>query len=378
MQRSTNAAAEVARISTYYPLLPTLGLRWARNRPWDGLTVALNAHLTTLTAALVRELTLGGGNWVVCAANQATTDPAVVDLLRSEGVEVESGRELHNRHVATLDRKPQIIADVGFELLSTLLERRPALGDGVQGAVEITRTGINRMRTTRLPFGVVNINDSQLKHNVENRHGVGEGLWPCVTEITGMHLAGRKVAVVGYGPVGQGIAHYGRALGASVEVIERDPIRRLVALYDGFPSPEMVPGLERADIVVSATGRTQAISLELLGQINSNTVLVNAGHGRDEIDVEGLGGAAVQGDQLGRHCVRYRLRGDGPWLSVLGDGNPLNIVLNAGSPEPVLLQFALLGLTLEWVAGRQLPPGECAVPAALEAETARLALAARA
>jgi hypothetical protein len=63
---------------------------------------------------------------------------------------------------------------------------------------------------------------------------------------------------------------------------------------------------------------------------------------------------------------------------VLGDGNPLNIVLNAGSPEPVLLQFALLGLTLEWVAGRQLPPGECAVPQALEAETARLALAARA
>ena len=57
-------------------------------------------------------------------------------------------------------------------------------------------------------------------------------------------------------------------------------------------------------------------------------------------------------------------------------GNPLNIVTNSGSPEPVLLHFALLGLTLEWLAGQTLSPGEVSVPHALEDKAAELAMTA--
>lgn len=380
MERSTEAAAEVDRINTFFPLMPKLGLRWARTRPWENLTVAVNAHLTTLTAALLRELTLGGGRWVVCAANVHTTDAGVVELLRAQGIEVVHGRDRdnHDRHLATIAHGPDLVADVGFELLNTLLTRSPEHIANVKGAVEITRTGINRLRQVReLPFGVVNINDSELKHNVENRHGVGEGLWPCLTDITGMHLAGRRVLVVGYGPVGQGVATYARARGASVEVVELDPIRRLVATYDGYPTPSAEEGLKRADIAVTVTGQPGAIGVAQLRKAGSDLLLVNGGHGADEIDVAGLEAAAVRGDQLGPHCVRYQLRDKGPWLTVLGGGNPLNIVLNAGSPEPVLLHFALLGLTLEWLAKSTLSPSEVIVPRSLQAEVATLALTAR-
>ena len=72
--------------------------------------------------------------------------------------------------------------------------------------------------------------------------------------------------------------------------------------------------------------------------------------------------------------VRYRLE-SGPTVVILADGYPLNIVTNAGSPEPVLLHFGLLGLTLEWLAkGEPLPPGEHPVPDAIEAEAAEFAL----
>ncbi|HJN76996.1 MAG TPA: NAD(P)-dependent oxidoreductase [Myxococcota bacterium] len=380
MERSTEAAADVDRINTFFPLMPQLGMRWARTRPWEDLTIAVNAHLTTLTAALLRELTLGGGSWVVCAANVHTTDAGVVELLRAQGIEVVHGRDRdnHDRHLATIAHGPELVADVGFELLGTLLSRSPDHIASVKGAVEITRTGINRLRAIReLPFGVVNINDSELKYNVENRHGVGEGLWPCLTDITGMHLSGRRVLIVGYGPVGQGVASYARARGASVEVVEIDPIRRLVANYDGFPTPSADEGLRRADIAVTVSGVPHAITVKQLRAVGSDLLLVNAGHGADEIDVTGLRAAAVRGDQLGPHCVRYQLRDKGPWLTVLGGGNPLNIVLNAGSPEPVLLHFALLGLTLEWLAKGSLPPGEVIVPRELQAEVARLALSAR-
>ena len=38
------------------------------------------------TATLVRELALGGGQWVLCGASEATTDQGVVKLLRDSGV----------------------------------------------------------------------------------------------------------------------------------------------------------------------------------------------------------------------------------------------------------------------------------------------------
>lgn len=377
MDRATAAAAEVARINTYFPLLPRMGLGWAARRPWEDTTIAVNAHLTTLTAALLRELALGGGEWVVCAANEHTTDPGVVELLRQQGIQVYTGRDNNHRHRATLDAEPELIVDVGYELIRTLMDQRADQATSVRAGIEITRTGINRLRRRPPPFGVMNINDGALKHNVENRHGVGEGLWPAVTRITGMHLSGRKALVIGYGPTGQGLAHYARGLGASVEVIEVDPIRRLVALYDGFPCPTLEEGLERADIAVTVTGTSGALPLERLEAVESDLILVSAGHGSDEIDVKGLRGAAVEGDELGPHCVRYRLRSDGPWLSVLGKGNPLNIVLNAGSPEPVLLHFALLGHTLEHLANTRITPGEHLVPKLLESQVAELAFKAR-
>ncbi|MCB9765316.1 MAG: hypothetical protein H6739_36415 [Alphaproteobacteria bacterium] len=371
--RSTHAAAEVARMNTFFPLMPTLGNRWARRRPWEGMRVAVNAHLTTLTAALMRELTLGGGEWSVCASSPATTDLAVVELLREEGVSVYTGGDLTNRHLSTLDDNPELIADVGFELLGTLLARRPEQAQGLRAAVEITRTGVTRLRAASLPFAVVNLNDGLLKSNLENRHGVGNGLWTSVTAITDMQIAGRRVLVVGYGPVGQGLAAYARAQGAAVSVVDRDPIRRLSAHYDGFITPSLGEGLARAEIAVTATGVERAIALEHLEVARDGLVLVNAGHGGQEIDVARLREVAEKGDQLGPLCTRYKLPG-GPWLTVLGGGHPLNIVTNSGSPEPVLMQFALLGMTLEWLAQAALKPGEVLVPVSIEAEVAQLAL----
>src|SRR5690606_16106314 len=112
-----------------------------------------------------------------------------------------------------------------------------------------------------LPFPVVNINDGRLKDAVENRHGVGEGVWQAVARLTGMHLSGRRVVVIGYGPVGRGLAAYARAAGTSVEVVESDPVRRLFAHYDGYPTTTLAAALARANIVVTATGWSRAVTM---------------------------------------------------------------------------------------------------------------------
>ena len=84
-RKATVAAAEISRINAFFPIMPLLGNRWATKRPFEGMTIGISAHLTTLTATLVRELTLGGGNWVLCGASEATTDLGVAQLLRDSG-----------------------------------------------------------------------------------------------------------------------------------------------------------------------------------------------------------------------------------------------------------------------------------------------------
>jgi len=371
--RATRAAAEISRINAFFPIMPILGNRWAASRPFEGKTVAISAHITTLTGALVRELSLGGGEWVLCGANDATTDHGVVSLLRDAGIHVYTLGSREDAYLQALDHKPNLIADVGADLVGTLVKHRPELAEYVDGAVEVTRTGVSRIRELDLPIGVVNINDGRLKPAIENRHGVGEGLWQAVQSLTGMHLSGRRVGVIGYGPVGRGVAAYARAGGASVEVVEPDPIRRLKAHYDAYPTPTLDDCLGRVGIAVTCTGQPGVVTVDKLKRSRNGLVLVNAGHGSDEVDVKGIKASATKVDQVADLVVRYGIE-DGPTLVLLADGNPLNIVTNKGSPEPVLLHFAVLGLTLEWLAGRKLEAGETPVPPTLENEAATLAL----
>lgn len=367
---AARVSAELSRIQTFFPLLPTLGNRWAMSRPWEGLRVGLHLHLTTLTACLVRELVLGGGEWIVSAANSATTDLGVVEYLRDMGITVYSGGGREDAVAETLDAEPHLFADVGFALGTAAVAR----GYSPRGGVEITRSGVSRLRALgALPFPVMNINDGLLKPAVENRHGVGEGLWQAFTALTGTHLAGHRVTVIGYGPVGCGVAHYARAGGAVVEVIETDPIRRLIAHYDGFGTPAEPSMLRRAHIVVTATGAPRSLPYSLLQHARDGVVLINAGHGAEEIDVAGLRREAEGVDHVGPRVVRYRLP-NGRHVVVLADGNPLNIVMNSGSQEPVLLHFAVLGLGLEWLAKHDAPPGELQLPREIEQEAARAAL----
>ncbi|MBW1879253.1 MAG: hypothetical protein JRJ84_12895, partial [Deltaproteobacteria bacterium] len=136
------AEREVGLINAFFPILPLLGNRWAASRPWEGLTIALNMHITTLTAALVRELTLGGGTFVLSAASPATTDPGSVQLLRNLGLDVYTGGDMENRHLQVLSHQPQLLVDVGFELVQTLLDKHFAQASKVRGAIEVTRSGI--------------------------------------------------------------------------------------------------------------------------------------------------------------------------------------------------------------------------------------------
>jgi adenosylhomocysteinase len=364
---------DIGTLAAFFPVLPRLGNRWAARRPWEGKVIGLNLHITPISASFLQELSLGGATLVVSAANPGTTDAGTVHLLRGAGIEVYTGGDLEDRHRQVLAHQPSLLVDTSFDLLRAADRLGP--GHGVQAGVVLNASGLRRLREHgKPPWPVLNLYEGRLRDVIESRHGIGGALWEAVTRLTGMHLAGRQVAVLGYGPVGRGLADQARHNGMAVEVVETDPIRRLYAHYDGFPTPPLRDALRRAHLVATATGQPRVVGIDDLAEARDRVVLFNAGTGGEEIDLQAIKRAAERVDHIAEGVASYKI--DENQVIVLGNGHPLNIVTNSGSAEPVLLQFALLGLALEWLAPTRLTAGEHRVPETIEDETAREVLAA--
>ena len=141
------------------------------------------------------------------------------------------------------------LCDMGGELIvATAAARYPPAG-----ALEATTTGLHRLAGVDIPFPVLDWNGIALKDLVHNRHHVGAETWPAFTAITNLSPYGREIVVVGFGPVGQGVAQRARDLGANVTVVE-DP-QFLDAIDESVPAELAV----HAVLDNSSTHKTPAI-----------------------------------------------------------------------------------------------------------------------
>ena len=101
-------------------------------------------------------------------------------------------------------------------------------------------------------------------------------------------LAGKVAIVCGYGDVGKGSAQSLRGAGARVLVTEVDPICALQAAMEGFEVVTLEDAAHRADIVVTATGNKDVVTLDDIRNLKDMAIVCNIGHFDNEIEVAGL------------------------------------------------------------------------------------------
>ena len=181
------------------------------------------------------------------------------------------------------------------------------------------------------------------------------------------------------GASGRGVAERARGLGAQVIVTEVDPVRALDASLRGFRVLPMTDAAPLGEVFVTATGNRDVIAAEHLSKMRDGAILANAGHFDVEIDVRALENLATAVYQDVRpHVDAYDL-GDGRTVLLLAEGRVVNLVAAEGHPPEVMdLAFGIEALALAWLAGNtdKLPAGVHEVPADIDAEAARLVLAA--
>ena len=327
--------------------------------------IAVVVHLEAKTAFLATVLADAGAEVVVAGSNPWTTRDEVAAALVARGIEVHSTRrstadEWEADLAAVARTEPQLIVDDGAELTLRMARDHPEIYRRVQGVSEETTTGVERLRRLeergRLPMPAIAANDAACKHMFDNRYGTGQSSIQAILQLTNVRMPGKRLAIVGYGWVGRGIAMYARALGARVVAVEHHPIRALEAHTDGHEVADLRTALGGADIVVTATGGLRAISEDHLDALADDVILANAGHHDHEIDVPAIEASATESEEVRPGVTRHRL-GDRD-VYVLSAGALVNIAGGLGHPIEIMdLSFSVQALGCHTRATSDLPAG---------------------
>jgi adenosylhomocysteinase len=328
----------------------------------------------------MRTLRAAGAEVALCSANPLSVQDEVAAGLAADQIEVRALRgedaERYDAHVrALLDAEPQVTLDDGADLLVGAHQR----GAELLGAIEETTTGLARARTLELRWPVLAVNEARCERALNDRHGTGQSALDGIVRASHVLLAGHRVVVLGYGWAGQGIAERARGAGAAVMVCEVDPLRALEARMAGYEVMPALDAAERGDVFITVTGARRVLSGEHFQRMKDGTLLANAGHFDVELDLAALRRLATGGVREVRPLVEQYQLGDGRRLNLLAHGRVVNLAAAEGHPSAVMdVSFALQALCVEELVLRRakLQPGVAPVPQWIDAEVARLKLAA--
>ena len=307
--------------------------------------------------------------------------------MREYGIDVYArrgeDRDTYYRHLnAVADRHPNITMDDGCDLVSLLHSERPGQIGEVMAGTEETTTGVIRLKAMAadgaLGFPVVAVNEAQTKHLFDNRYGTGQSTLDGILRATNILIAGRRVVVAGYGWVGRGIAARMSGHGAHVAVVEVDPVRALEALMDGFVVMTHTDAARWGDLFVTATGNLNVFRREHFEAMRDGAIMANSGHFDAELDLTALRALAEGHVRDVRENVQEFDIG-GKRLNLIAEGRLVNLGAAEGHPAAVMdMSFANQALSAEYVAAHhaELEPKVYVVPEAIDAEVARLKLAA--
>lgn len=297
---------------------------------WKGETLPEYWHNIELQLSAFR-----GGK----GPNLILDDGGDLTLLVHKGAEAEKKGSAPDPSTAT-NEEMRVIFSVLTESLRRSKSRFSTIASEVKGVSEETTTGVHRLydmaKTGSLLFPCINVNDSVTKSKFDNLYGCRESLFDGIKRATDVMVAGKVVAVAGYGDVGKGCAHAARGLGARVLITEIDPICALQAAMEGFEVVTMETAAPVADIFVTATGCCDVIRAEHFTVMKDEAILSNIGHFDSEIQVAWLENNKEIREENIKPQVDQFVFPNGKRITLLARGRLVNLGCATGHPSFVM------------------------------------------
>jgi adenosylhomocysteinase len=312
--------------------------------------------------------------------NMLLDDGGDATLLVHKGVEFEKAGMVPDPAGADSEEFAVVLGLLQRSLAADA-QRFTRLAAGIMGVTEETTTGVHRLiemqRAQSLLFPAINVNDSVTKSKFDNTYGCRHSLVDGINRATDVLIGGKTAVVCGYGDVGKGSAESLRGQGARVIVTEIDPICALQAVMDGFQVARLDDVLDTADMVITATGCRDVITVEHMAAMKHQAIVGNIGHFDNEIDMAGLASyPGVVRDQIKPQVDEWRFP-DGHSVIVLSEGRLLNLGNATGHPSFVMscsFTNQVLAQIELFTQGHRYPLGVHVLPKDLDEKVARLHL----
>jgi adenosylhomocysteinase len=278
-----------------------------------------------------------------------------------------------------------------FQVILKLLKRTidegydwTAVANELKGVTEETTTGVHRLyemhRSQALLFPAINVNDSVTKSKFDNKYGCRHSLIDGINRATDVLIGGKVAVVCGYGDVGKGCAESLRGQGARVVVTEIDPICALQAAMDGYQVSTLDDVLDVADIIITATGNKDVVTVDQMARMKHQAILGNIGHFDNEIDMAGLEAPGVAERKNVKPQVdvwTFPADKGGRSIIVLSEGRLMNLGNATGHPSFVMSNSftnQVLAQIELFTKPEAYPVGVYVLPKHLDEEVARLHL----
>jgi adenosylhomocysteinase len=213
------------------------------------------------------------------------------------------------------------------------------------------------------------------KSKFDNKYGCKESLVDGIRRATDVMMAGKVAVVCGYGDVGKGSAQSLLGAGARVKVTEADPICALQAAMDGFEVVTLDDAIGTADIVITATGNKDVVTLDHMRRLKDMAIVGNIGHFDNEIQVAALRNLKWTNIKPQVDMIQFP---DGKRMLLLSEGRLLNLGNATGHPSFVMsasFTNQVLGQIELYSKGEKYKNQVYVLPKHLDEKVARLHLA---
>ena len=337
---------EISIAETEMPGLMAIRSEYQSSKPLKGARIIGCLHMTIQTAVLIETLVALGAEVRWSSCNIFSTQDHAAAAIAAKGVPVfawkgETEEEywwcIEQTINGKKDWKPNLILDDGGDLTMLLHNKYKDLLKNIKGVSEETTTGVKALKKfekeNKLLIPAINVNDSVTKSKFDNLYGCRESLVDSIRRATDVMMSGKVAIVAGFGDVGKGSAASLRQSGARVLVTETDPICALQAAMEGYQVVLMDEAIASADIVVTATGNKDIVTIEHMRKMKDRSILCNIGHFDNEIQVSALKNYKWNEIKPQVHEIEFP---DKKRIILLAEGRLVNLGCATGHPSFVM------------------------------------------
>ena len=337
---------EISLAETEMPGLMAIRSEYQSSKPLKGARIIGCLHMTIQTAVLIETLVALGAEVRWSSCNIFSTQDHAAAAIAAKGIPVfawkgETEEEywwcIEQTINGKKDWKPNLLLDDGGDLTMLMHDKYKDLLKNIKGVSEETTTGVKALKKlekdNKLLIPAINVNDSVTKSKFDNLYGCRESLVDSIRRATDVMMSGKIAIVAGFGDVGKGSAASLRQSGARVLVTETDPICALQAAMEGYQVVLMDEAISSADIVVTATGNKDIVTIEHMRKMKDRSILCNIGHFDNEIQVSALKNYKWNEVKPQVHEIEFP---DKKRIILLAEGRLVNLGCATGHPSFVM------------------------------------------